>query len=32
MKTLRFFLTLNAAILLNAVPLLLVSEARAEKL
>jgi len=31
MKTLKFFLTLNAAILLIAAPLLLVSEARAER-
>lgn len=31
MKTLKFFLTLNAAILLIATPLILVSEARAER-
>ena len=31
MKTLKFFLTLNAAILLIAAPLILVSEARAER-
>lgn len=30
MKALKFFLTLNAAILLIAAPLILVSEARAE--